>query len=102
MFRYFLVGNLLLFAMVYFHPDLDVYVAHVKEKCCSFARIPSGKCSLMDNNCVSDLKYLARRCGNDWFTVYEKCLSENNNTVYCALSTAPKLEEIIQKCYFHY
>lgn len=96
MFRYFLVGNLLLFALVYFHPDLDVYIAHVKKKCCNSL----GNCSLLDNYCVSDLKYLARRCGNDWFAVYDKCLLEKNNSVYCALSTAPKLEEIIQKCYF--
>ena len=95
MFRYFLIGNILLLGLVYFNPDLDVYINHVKQKCCY-----SNKCSILENDCLSDLKYLARRCGNDWFIVYDKCISQNNNTVYCALSTAPKIEEIIQKCYF--
>ena len=85
----------LLYGAVYYHPELKVYIDHVRSKCCS-----GTTCSLLEKDCFSNLKYLAKRCGSDWNQIYDNCLSAENSSFYCFAFSTSKFNNIVKNCYY--
>ena len=84
----------LFFGLIYKNPDLDIVTSSVAQRCCK-----EDNCSLTDNFCFDNIKYLAYRCGNDWNQVFYNC-SKENNSLTCVATTFVSLKDILKRCYY--